>query len=203
MNLEGLDLHATHKELYCFNGSVKWLIYVNNFFYGYLKYDPYTRHYAVTREWFPTQKNWVYDEPGVTMEGESSSNRAALALMEEQIQNKNITYNLESEDPVKITVAVNGQNWGLFTQQTDDSWILQYSAFPKLQIWATAPEDTGDTFVCFEGTKVPGTEFRNFNPIEKFTGNWEDVKRQFEKQVKQNFDNEEKTETTRPHLTRR
>ena len=203
MNLDGLDLHATHKELYCFNGSVKWLIYVNNFFYGYLKYDPFTRHYAVTREWFPTQKNWVYDEPGVTMEGESSSDRAALALIEEQIQNKNITYNLESEDPIKITVDVNGQSWGLFTQQTYDSWILQYSAFPKLQIWATAPEDTGDTFVCFEGTKVPGTEFRDFNPIEKFTGNWEDVKRQFEKQVKQNFDNEEKTETTRPHLTRR
>ena len=50
---------------------------------------------------------------------------------------------------------------------------------------------------------MPGTEFRDFTPVEKFTGNWEDIKRQFEKQVKQNFDNEEKTETTRPHLTRR
>ena len=203
MNLDGLDLHATNKIVTYVDLQTKCLICINNYYYGYLKYNSFTRHYAVTREWFPTQKNWIYDEPGVTMEGESSSDRAALALIEEQIQNKNITYNLESEDPVKITVDVNGQSWGLFTQQTDDSWILQYSAFPKLQIWATAPEDTGDTFVCFEGTKVPGTEFRDFNPIEKFTGNWEDVKRQFEKQVKQNFDNEEKTETTRPHLTRR
>ena len=50
---------------------------------------------------------------------------------------------------------------------------------------------------------MPGTEFRDFNPIEKFTGNWEDIKEQFENQVKQNLDNEDHTETTRPHLTRR
>ena len=129
------------------------------------------------------------------MKGSSYSADNALALIKEQIQNKNITYNLESEDPIKISVAINGQNWGLFTQQADNSWILQYSAFPKLQIWATAPENTGTTFICFEGTKVPGTEFRNFNPIEKFTGNWEEVKEQFEKQIKQNFNNEENSVT--------
>ena len=137
------------------------------------------------------------------MKGSSSSADNALALIKEQIQNKNITYNLESEDPVKITVGINGQSWGLFTEQIDNSWTLQYSAFPQLQIWATAPEDTGTTFICFEGTKVPGTEFRDFNPIEKFIGNWEEVKKQFEKQVKQNFDNEEKSITTPFNFTRR
>ena len=50
---------------------------------------------------------------------------------------------------------------------------------------------------------MPGTEFRDFNPIEKFTGTSDEVKEQFENQVKQNFNNEDHTETTRPHLTRR
>ena len=36
------------------------------------------------------------------MEGESSNDRAALALIEEQIQNKNITYNLEMKIPLKF-----------------------------------------------------------------------------------------------------
>ena len=203
MNLDGLDLHATNKIFTCVDLQTKWLIYINNYFYGYLKYNSFTHHYAVTREWFPGQTNWPFDEPGVKMKGSSSSADDALALIKEQIQNKNITYNLANEDPVKVNIAINGQKWGCFTAEADNLWALQYSAFPKLQIWATAPEDTGTTFVCFEGTKVPGTEFRDFNPIEKFTGNWEEVKKQFEKQIKQNFDNEEKSITAPFNFTRR
>ncbi|MCD7112880.1 hypothetical protein [Limosilactobacillus agrestis] len=202
MNLDGLDLHATNKVFTCVDLQTKWLIYVNNYFYGYLKYNSFTHHYAVTREWFPGQTNWPFDEPGVKMKGSIASAEDALALIKEQIQNKNITYNIENEDPVKISIAINGQQWGYLTAEDDNLWTLQYSAFPKIQIWATAPEDTGTTFVCFEGTKVPGTEFKSFKPIENFAGTWEEVKEQFEKQIKQNFDNEENSVTAPFNFTR-